>query len=74
MAADWNLGFGRANNLGYARTSGEFVLFLNPDTVVNAAALEHCLARLEEDVEIGLISPKLVLADGSMDLACRPSM
>ena len=71
VAAERNLGFGRANNLGYAQTSGEFVLFLNPDTVVNAAALEHCLARLEEDVEIGLISPKLVLADGSMDLACR---
>jgi hypothetical protein len=71
VAAEQNLGFGRANNLGSARTRGEFVLFLNPDTVVNAAALEHCLARLEEDVEIGMISPKLVLADGSMDLACR---
>lgn len=74
VAAEANLGFGRANNLGFARTRGEFVLFLNPDTVVNAAALEHCLARLEEDVEIGLISPKLVTADGSMDLACRRSI
>jgi N-acetylglucosaminyl-diphospho-decaprenol L-rhamnosyltransferase len=58
VAAERNLGFGRANNAGYARTSGEFVLFLNPDTVVNAAALEHCVARLDADVEIGLISPK----------------
>lgn len=71
VAAERNLGFGRANNRGYARTSGEFVLFLNPDTVCNAAALEHCVARMEEDVEIGLISPKLVMADGAMDLACR---
>ena len=69
-----NLGFGRANNLGFARTRGEFVLFLNPDTVSNAAALEHCLARLEADVEIGLISPQLVTADGTMDLACRRSI
>lgn len=66
-----NLGFGRANNLGYARTRGEFVLFLNPDTVSNVEALEHCVARLEADVEIGLISPQLVTADGTMDLACR---
>ena len=66
-----NLGFGRANNRGYAAADGEFVLFLNPDTVCNVVALEHCLARLEADVEIGLISPKLVTADGSMDLACR---
>lgn len=71
VAAEKNLGFGRANNLGYARTRGEFLLFLNPDTVCNEAALAHCLARLEEDVEIGLISPKLVTADGAMDLACR---
>jgi N-acetylglucosaminyl-diphospho-decaprenol L-rhamnosyltransferase len=66
-----NLGFGRANNLGYARTSAECVLFLNPDTVSNAAALAHCVARILEDRDIGLISPKLVMADGGMDLACR---
>lgn len=74
VAPGENLGFGRANNRGYARTRGEFVLFLNPDTVCNAAALEHCIQRLEEDVEIGLISPKLVMADGAMDLACRRSI
>jgi N-acetylglucosaminyl-diphospho-decaprenol L-rhamnosyltransferase len=66
-----NLGFGRANNLGYARSRGDFVLFLNPDTVSNAAALAHCLDRLQADERIGLISPQLVQADGTMDLACR---
>jgi len=66
-----NLGFGRANNLGYARARGEYVLFLNPDTISNGPALAHCLARLRTDDRIGLISPRLVLADGSMDLACR---
>lgn len=71
VSAERNLGFGRANNLGYARTRGEHVLFLNPDTICNEAALAHCVARLEEDPEIGLISPMLVQADGRMDLACR---
>lgn len=69
-----NLGFGRANNAGYARARGEFILFLNPDTVVNEAALAHCLARLRAEPAIGLISPRLELADGSMDLACRRSI
>lgn len=71
-----NLGFGRANNRGYAQTDprGEFVLFLNPDTVSNASAFEHCVARLRADESIGLISPKLVLADGGMDAACRRSI
>jgi N-acetylglucosaminyl-diphospho-decaprenol L-rhamnosyltransferase len=69
-----NLGFGRANNLGYARTTGECVLFLNPDTVCNLAALEHCVQRVLADPQIGVISPKLVMANGEMDLACRRSI
>lgn len=69
-----NLGFGRGNNLGFRETTGECVLFLNPDTVCNAAALEHCLARVRTEPSIGLLSPQLVLADGSMDLACRRSI
>ncbi|HWA27685.1 MAG TPA: glycosyltransferase family 2 protein [Lacunisphaera sp.] len=69
-----NTGFGRANNLGYRATSGECVLFLNPDTVVNAAALEHCVGRARAEPEVGLISPRLELADGTMDLACRRSI
>lgn len=74
VAAPENLGFGRANNLGFRESSGELVLFLNPDTISNAAALEHCVRRLRTEPEIGLISPKLVLADGSMDAACRRSI
>lgn len=69
-----NLGFGRANNLGFAQTSGECVLFLNPDTVCNVQALEHCVRRVLAESEIGLISPKLIMADGEMDLACRRSI
>ena len=69
-----NLGFGRGNNLGYARTSGECVLFLNPDTVCNAAALEHCVRRVLAEPEIGLLSPRLVMANGEMDLASRRSI
>jgi GT2 family glycosyltransferase len=74
VAAEKNLGFGRANNLGYARSHGDCVLFLNPDTMGNEATLAHCVARMGAEPEIGLISPKLVLADGAMDLACRRSI
>jgi hypothetical protein len=74
VPAERNLGFGCANNRGYARTRGEYVLFLNPDTVANELALAHCLARLRAEARIGLISPRLELADGSMDLACRRSI
>jgi N-acetylglucosaminyl-diphospho-decaprenol L-rhamnosyltransferase len=69
-----NLGFGRANNLGYRATTGECVLFLNPDTVSTTGALEHCVSRIRAEPTLGLISPQLVLADGTMDLACRRSI
>lgn len=69
-----NLGFGRANNLGASRVRGECLLYLNPDTVCNAQALEHCVERIRLERDIGLISPRLELADGSMDLACRRSI
>ena len=69
-----NLGFGRANNLGYRATSGESVLFLNPDTICNEQALTHCVHRVLGEPDIGLITPRLELADGSMDLACRRSI
>ena len=69
-----NLGFGRANNLGFGATRGECVLFLNPDTVANEAALAHCVTRAQREPGLGLISPRLELADGSMDLACRRSI
>jgi len=69
-----NLGFGRGNNLGFRETTGECVLFLNPDTVCNAAALAHCVERIRAEPAVGLLSPRLVLADGSMDLACRRSI
>ena len=69
-----NLGYGRANNLGYRQSYGEYALFLNPDTIGEAGALEHCLRRLQTEPDIGLISPKLVQADGSMDLAYRRSI
>jgi N-acetylglucosaminyl-diphospho-decaprenol L-rhamnosyltransferase len=69
-----NLGFGRANNLGYQRTSAEHVLFLNPDTVMDPAALAHCVDRVAAEPALGLISPRLVMADEQMDLACRRSI
>ena len=69
-----NLGFGRANNLGYRATTGECVLFLNPDTISNTGALEHCARRVLAEPKLGLVSPRLVQADGSMDAACRRSI
>ena len=44
LALPDNVGFARGCNLGVAASSGEYILLLNPDTVVHDHALEHLLA------------------------------
>ena len=39
VASAENLGFGRANNVGLARARGDWLLLLNPDTVVQPGAV-----------------------------------
>jgi N-acetylglucosaminyl-diphospho-decaprenol L-rhamnosyltransferase len=51
----------------------DYVLLLNPDTVVPPGALDRLVAYLEERPTVGAAGPKLLLADGSLDLACRRS-
>lgn len=51
----------------------EHVLFLNPDTVVPGDAFEETVGFLEEHPEAGVVGPKVVKPDGTLDLACRRS-
>jgi len=68
-----NPGFGAANNLGLRQARGRYCLLLNPDTEVGPEALARTVAVLEADPTIGILGPKLVRANGSLDLACRRS-
>lgn len=66
-----NLGFARANNLALEETRGEFVLLLNPDTVVPAGALRAAVEELRARPDVGMLGCKLVQPDGSLDHACK---
>jgi len=48
-----------------------YALLLNPDTVVPSGALSGLLAFMDAHPEAGIVGPKLLLMDGSLDLACR---
>jgi GT2 family glycosyltransferase len=54
-----NVGYARANNFGFRQSRGDFILFLNTDTVVPPAALRELLAELESRPEAGAIGPAL---------------
>ncbi|MBI2845489.1 MAG: glycosyltransferase family 2 protein [Chloroflexi bacterium] len=73
IAAPQNLGYSRANNLGLKQQKAEYYLLLNPDTVLPPSALEGMLDFMLAHPQAGIAGPKLLLADGSLDLACRRS-
>lgn len=50
-----------------------YVVLLNPDTEVPPDAFERMTTFMDSRPEIGVAGPKLVLPDGSLDLACRRS-
>jgi GT2 family glycosyltransferase len=70
VQSDSNLGFAGANNLGFQYSSGGNLLFLNPDTEVIASAIEDMAQTLEKDLRAGIIGPKLLNSDGSVQTSC----
>lgn len=58
-----NLGFADANNVGFRKVKGKYVLFLNNDTRVERKFLSHLVQKLESDSTIGGVQSKLRLMD-----------
>ena len=58
-----NLGFGKANNLAAQKAQGEYLLFLNSDTLVFDNAIKISLDNLKKHPEIGVYSCRLLNAD-----------
>ena len=55
---DKNLGFGKACNYGYMKSSGEFLCFLNPDTIITDNIFQYIVDKFNSDNSIGVIGPK----------------
>lgn len=60
-----NLGFARANNLAFARVSGDAVVLLNPDTVCHPNSLRALRDRLRVRADAAAAGPLLLDADGA---------
>jgi N-acetylglucosaminyl-diphospho-decaprenol L-rhamnosyltransferase len=66
-----NAGFTRANNQAIRRSTGRYVLLLNPDTEVEAGALWTMLAYMDANPQVGVVGPQLQFADGSVQSSRR---
>ncbi|HAP02235.1 MAG TPA: glycosyl transferase family 2, partial [Bacteroidetes bacterium] len=58
-----NVGFSRANNQAIKISKGEYVLLLNPDTVVEEDTFEKCIRFMDEHADAGALGVKML--DGS---------
>lgn len=65
-----NLGFGRANNLAIATGTGRYHLVLNPDTVICPGALAALVAFADRHARAGMVTPRLLNPDGSLQHSC----
>jgi O-antigen biosynthesis protein len=68
-----NIGFGKACNVGAKGGRGEFLLFLNPDTLVSKNTLRACAEFFASHPGAGIMGPKILNADGSLQPGCRRS-
>jgi len=61
---DENLGFGRANNMAIEMAQGEYILLLNPDTLLTEHTLTDCLAFADAHPEMGAVGGRLLSDSG----------
>lgn len=58
-----NLGFAEANNIGFKKAKGEYILLLNNDTKVTPNFLTELVRVMESDKKIGAVQPKIIFMD-----------
>ena len=69
IASESNLGFAQGNNLGVRSTSSDLVLFVNPDAIVTAGAVDRLVSILESQPEVSVVGPRIVDGRGRAELS-----
>lgn len=59
-----NKGFSKANNQAIRQSAGEYVLLLNPDTLVAEDTLRVCIAFLDSHPDVGATGVRMLHPDG----------
>lgn len=66
IKSDKNLGFAGANNHGFRNSTGDYLLFLNPDTKLNSPAIDRMMQRVKQLPNAGVVGCRLLNADLSV--------
>jgi GT2 family glycosyltransferase len=68
---DSNDGFSRPINQALRLSQGQYMLILNPDTIIFPGAINELVGYLESHPDVGICGPKVLNRDGSLQKACR---
>ena len=71
IACNHNLGFARANNLAINRTESDYILLLNPDTIVGENVIKDSLAFMDSHDEAGGLGVQMLKCNGEKALESR---
>lgn len=66
-----NLGFARGNNAGIRVSRGEYVLILNPDTIIHDGALDRLVQIADDHPEAGGFGCRVLNPDGTYQTSAR---
>lgn len=61
-----NLGFAKANNIGIAASSGDYVCLVNSDVKFLDDCISPMIAYLSEHTEVAMLGPRMLAADGKV--------
>ena len=65
MACRENNGFSKGNNIAIAQAKGEYILLLNPDTIVTKEAIEGCVEFMDTHADAGACGVYMLRTDGT---------
>jgi len=67
----FNIGFSKAVNKCIKQGTAPYVLLLNPDTIIKDGFFESILQYIENNSDVGIIGPKILNTDGSLQGSAR---
>ena len=66
-----NLGFAKANNIAIKETKGRLICLLNSDVEIGKYCFDQLIDIIEDNKKIGIIGPKVLNSDGSLQFSYR---
>ncbi|MGD2095711.1 MAG: glycosyltransferase [Phycisphaerales bacterium] len=69
-----NIGFGRAHNIAIARSvasNSVYHIVMNPDIYFEDKAIEKAFNYMNDNEDVGLLMPKVLYPDGSIQYLCK---